>query len=235
MAGGCVFNSQELLRNHVEHARIVCIHFHATARSPARPRIFFKISNFGYAQPNPRWSADAKSEQFIFRHWPMPQCRKIKTFAFQVCPFRRENGWGWASISRLCWRFRTPSVVEHARIVCIHFHATARSPARPRIFFKISNFGYAQPNPRWSADAKSEQFIFRHWPMPQCRKIKTFAFQVCPFRRENGWGWASISRSCWRTPSVDFSNLFAVTPSSPSPPNPQDHNLCRAQPRLTVR
>ena len=125
--------------------------------------------------------------------------------------------------------------VEHARIVCIHFHATARSPAMPKIFFTISNFGYAQPNPRWSADAKSEQFIFRHWPMPQCRKIKTFAFQVCPFRRENEWGWASISRSCWRTPSVDFSNLFAVTPSSPSPPNPQDHNLCRAQPRLTVR
>ena len=100
LAGGCVFNSQELLRNHVEHARIVCIHFHATTRSPARPRRFSTISNSGCAQPNPRWSADAKNEQIIFRHWPMPQCRKIKTFAFQVCTFRRENGWGEASISR---------------------------------------------------------------------------------------------------------------------------------------
>ena len=30
----------------------------------------------------------AKSELFIFRHWTMPQCWKIKTFGFRECTFR---------------------------------------------------------------------------------------------------------------------------------------------------
>ena len=125
LAGGCVFNSQELLRNHVEHARIVCIHFHATTRSPARPRRFSTISNSGCAQPNPRWSADAKNEQIIFRHWPMPQCRKIKTFVFQGWTFRCRARSLWHTIM-LPFGFFAMSVAAGAALPdCAHLERRA--------------------------------------------------------------------------------------------------------------
>ena len=51
-------------------------------------------------------------------------------------------------------------------------------------------------------NAKSELFIFRHWTMPQCRKIKTFGFQGCTFRCR--------ARALYDTPKCCHLDFFNV-------------------------
>ena len=57
-------------------------------------------------------------------------------------------------------------------------------------------------NDSQSLHARSELFIFRHWTMPQCRKIKTFGFQGCTFRCR--------ARALYDTPKCCHLDFFNV-------------------------
>ena len=62
---------------------------------------FFKVNLSGILQTRPQ-TPITKNEQFIFRHWTMPQCRKIKTFGFKECS---QRYWKWrCGVTMLNWR-----------------------------------------------------------------------------------------------------------------------------------